>query len=69
MWLEDLRGSNRPRTAKITRVQAAETRRLRKAGVSTKELAAQYGLARNYISTICRGVTWKDATPEWELLS
>jgi hypothetical protein len=50
-------------SAKLTRADVGEIRRLRAAGSSTGELAKRFGVTRGTICYACKGKTWADPSP------
>lgn len=52
-----LRGESHP-FAKLTEAQVGEIRRLRRLGISLKQLSRQYGIAAGTVSQVATGETW-----------
>jgi plasmid maintenance system antidote protein VapI len=50
--------------AKLTREQAEELRRLKKAGWTTAELAERYGISKNNVYAVFNGKTWSGPAPD-----
>lgn len=55
----DFKGDKGPR-CKLTMVQARQARELKKNGMSTRELAKQFGISLPSMKTLLRGESYKE---------